>query len=196
MRRPPPGAADDRRRFAWLVRERRALPFQDERFGGFGRWGFRGEWLRGRRLARRWFLVGDAVEGLVGLTLTMVSPADCDGLPGTGDVADRTGPITSPGGEGSIERPGVFPPDVKRQVPGSDPPGCGGVCWSRASSDAHIQRGESHDTVFDRRPPFRRAWQVRSSFASAVMLMPAAISSRRRRDARLRLVPAERVSHR
>jgi lipoprotein-anchoring transpeptidase ErfK/SrfK len=120
--------------------------------GDFAADGFEDEGLPGDGL------VGDAVEGLVGMTLTMVFPRRGD------DTAQAT------------SRTGLGPsPDVKRKVPGSEPTGCGGVCWSRASSDAHIQRGSPMTQFFDRRPSSRVASAL--VLASAVMLMPAAISS-------------------
>jgi lipoprotein-anchoring transpeptidase ErfK/SrfK len=65
--------------------------------------------------------------------------------------------------------------DVKRRRAGrAEPPACGGVCWTRASSDAHIQRGSPMTQSSDRRHSSRVASAL--VLLSAVLLTPLVVS--------------------
>ena len=72
-------------------------------------------------------------------------------------------------------------------------PACGRVCWCRASSDAHIQRG-SPMTQSNRRPSSRAASAL--VFVSALLLAPALFRARRARRCSVTLRPSRMRSRR
>ena len=81
---------------------------------------------------------------------------------------------------------------MRRSAGRTELPAPGGVCWCRASNDAHIQRGSTMTQSIDRRPSSRAAHAARSRqrrFAGAGGIF----QRRERADARLRFHPAERV---
>jgi lipoprotein-anchoring transpeptidase ErfK/SrfK len=64
---------------------------------------------------------------------------------------------------------------MRRGVGRAELPAPGGVCWCRASNDAHIQRGNTMTQSIDRRPSSRAARTL--VLVSAVLLAPAVFSS-------------------
>ncbi len=81
---------------------------------------------------------------------------------------------------------------MRRSVGRTELPAPGGVCWCRASNDAHIQRGSPMTQSIDRRPSSRAARTLvlrQRRLAGAGRIF----QRRERADARLRFHSAERV---
>ena len=134
---------------------------------------------------------GLAGTGLVGMSLTMVSPAR-GGNDRQKPLAIRT--WLKRGGDkfhrGSVS---VVALDRMRRSAGrTELPAPGGVCCSRASHDAHIQRGSTMTQSIDRLPlsRVRRLSSRQRRFAGAGSIFQRC----ERADARLRIHPADRLS--